>query len=73
MYGTCLRSLAPLSPSNLPDDIPSHLLKVNLVFETKNNQTELRSSANESYIYPYLPKNGGLCIAVWSPLCMILH
>ena len=69
--GTCLRSLAPLSPSNLPDNIPSHLLKVNLVFETKNNQTELRSSANESY--PYLPKNGGLCIAVWSPLCMILH
>ena len=26
--GTSLRSLAPLSPSNLPDNIPSHLWKI---------------------------------------------
>ena len=75
MYGTCLRSLAPLSPSNLPDNIPSHLRKVNLVFGTKNNHTELfRSLYYYDELYPYyLPKHGGLCIAVWSSLCMILH
>ena len=38
MYGTSLRSLAPLNPSNLPDNIPSHLWNVKSKFGIGNQK-----------------------------------
>ena len=57
-YGVSLRSLAPLSPSNLPDNISSQLWKWKLI------------GLNNGLVW--LPEYCGLCIAVWSPLGMIL-